>query len=536
MTTKTIEFAFPEFRNTEVLNDNPGRSNNNDNAAKPPTIKTLNFDGLTIELVSAKKPAAANEAPKPKPPPVVISFDTFSTEKPAKPAEVVLKQVENQPTPGGLPSTSSHKNPPAVSPKPKQIIELNMNQLAGSLDTMKFSKKKASQGKKLPANEPQAEPPPFTEEDWKVFKQFVEVPEPEPCYDKLVEMGKMQSLVANQDEFVCSICESFVIASEGVVLKNCLHNFCRLCLIDTIKTRHNDMGEVKCPFPYTNCEFLLDDEEVQTLLGDDFKPFIENVMEQLNQKLQPEDPMVKLLANENLDVIENFEAFECQICYVEIEIGDGVIIRNCLHKFCKECLVESVKHSEEFEVGCPEPDCKFKLQEREVRKLAPPELFDKHLEKSLKLYQSASETAVHCKTPDCPGWIEADKNVRGFTCPSCDKVNCIGCKAIHQGKNCQEYQDEVNPDGKHKRENEESEKAIKDMILNNQAMYCPRCGIPVEKVDGCDYITCGTCRLAICWVTKKPRQPLTKQDGSVIDGCHCMENGRRCHVNCGNCH
>ena len=38
---------------------------------------------------------------------------------------------------------------------------------------------------------------------------------------------------------------------------------------------------------------------------------------------------------ENLDLIPNAETFECTICYLETEPGDGVVLRECLHTFCK---------------------------------------------------------------------------------------------------------------------------------------------------------------------------------------------------------
>ena len=38
---------------------------------------------------------------------------------------------------------------------------------------------------------------------------------------------------------------------------------------------------------------------------------------------------------ENLDIIPNAETFECTICYLDIEPGDGVMLRECLHTFCK---------------------------------------------------------------------------------------------------------------------------------------------------------------------------------------------------------
>lgn len=504
-------------------------------------------------MVSSKKTPPI-KVQKPKAPPLVIEFSMEIGK---------AKQPENL-------------------PKPKtQQLELDMDQLSGSLNTMQFTsvnrnklpspvKQNPKERVKSPVAppvaavdlngaaglwakdevqvecfkepEPKVEPPPMTEEDWEIFKPFMNLPQPPPpCYNKLLEM-KTQLLVTNQEEFVCPICESFIVKAEGVVLKSCLHNFCRLCLIDVINTSHDMMGQVRCPFPIVNCEFPLEDVEVKALLGDDFDEFALKVMQTLQEQMRQEeaskfDTLPRLLNADNVDVIENYEVFECEICYTEAEIGDGAILKNCLHKFCKLCLIESIKHSDEFAVKCPESSCEFTLQEREIRGLVPIEIFDKHLEKSLKLYQGVSETAVHCKTPDCRGWIEADKNVRGFTCEVCEKVNCIGCKAIHQGKNCQEYQDVVNPDGRHKRENEESENTIKNMITGGEAMYCPRCGIPVMKQDGCDFITCTTCKLGICWVTKKPRQPIRKEDGTIIDGCHCKEkNGKPCHPNCRHCH
>ena len=43
-------------------------------------------------------------------------------------------------------------------------------------------------------------------------------------------------------------------------------------------------------------------------------------------------------AHRNLDFkdyIENTENFQCLICYEDVEIGEGVMLRECLHNFCK---------------------------------------------------------------------------------------------------------------------------------------------------------------------------------------------------------
>lgn len=52
-------------------------------------------------------------------------------------------------------------------------------------------------------------------------------------------------------------------------------------------------------------------------------------------------------------VIFNFEAFNCSICFSEIGIGVGVTLRDCLHNFCRECLMNTIHHSDDAMVKCP---------------------------------------------------------------------------------------------------------------------------------------------------------------------------------------
>lgn len=403
----------------------------------------------------------------------------------------------------------------------------------------------------LPRNEVQTkdekvivEVPQVTEEDWEIFKQFLDPLPKRPPVNEFTD--KNNNLVKNREDFVCSICERFITRRQGVQLKACLHNFCRECLIDEIVHNHDAMGQVKCPFVVEKCAAFIGDEEVKVLLGDSYNQFALKIMQTLHNAIdtkQQKDEAAAILKKDDLDFIENAEEFECIICYTEVKVGDGVTLKNCLHQFCKECIVETVKQCETVEAKCPfmggdGKSCESTMQQREIRGLVPEKLFNKYLENSLKLFQATTENVYHCKTPDCEAFIVVDKNVRGFMCWLCKKVNCLSCKVIHHGKNCQEYQEEVNPNAKHVRENAESENAIKDMVKNGEAMFCPRCGIPVMKLIGCDYITCLTCKLGICWVTRKPRKPLTKEDGTVIDGCHCRENGdyQRCHPQCNFCH
>jgi hypothetical protein len=62
-------------------------------------------------------------------------------------------------------------------------------------------------------------------------------------------------------------------------------------------------------------------------------------------------------------------------------------------------------------------------------------------------------------------------------CPHCDHELCLSCKRPWHLGSCNSAR---------KKEDEESEKAIKNM----GAKQCPKCGVNIEKQGGCDHMTC----------------------------------------------
>lgn len=75
---------------------------------------------------------------------------------------------------------------------------------------------------------------------------------------------------------------------------------------------------------------------------------------------------------EQLNLITNPFTFQCTICFDEdVPVGNGVILHECLHMFCKECLSHLVEFCEEATVKCPYRDddysCVCGLQPREIK-------------------------------------------------------------------------------------------------------------------------------------------------------------------------
>ncbi|XP_057334132.1 uncharacterized protein MAL13P1.304-like isoform X3 [Microplitis mediator] len=142
----------------------------------------------------------------------------------------------------------------------------------------------------------------------------------------------------------------------------------------------------------------------------------------------------QLMMLENCEIVLNVEPIECPICFVVYDPLEGVVLRDCLHSFCRGCIENTIKYCNEAEVKCPYRDseytCESTLQEREIKALVNPQIYEQHLAKSVaQAENNAGHNAFHCKTPDCPGWCIYDDNVNNFLCPVCNKNNCLTCRS-----------------------------------------------------------------------------------------------------------
>ncbi|XP_009469628.1 PREDICTED: sharpin [Nipponia nippon] len=241
----------------------------------------------------------------------------------------------------------------------------------------------------------------------------------------------------------------------------------------------------------------------------------------------------QLLQLEEEVLVPNREVLECRICYQQVAPGEGVLLRECLHNFCRECLRQVINYSEEPEVACPFRDapyaCGSHLQEREIRALVSPEEYRRFLERSLVLAERRSQNSFHCKTTDCRGWCIYEDSVNEFRCPICQALNCLLCKvspctapALGTAPRC-------------RRGGRSGGSGAATLVQIGEAMHCPTCLIIVQKKDGCDWIRCTVCQTEICWVTKGPRWG-PGGPGDTSGGCRCNVNGQRCHPRCQNCH
>lgn len=137
---------------------------------------------------------------------------------------------------------------------------------------------------------------------------------------------------------------------------------------------------------------------------------------------------------DDINAVENRENFECPICLTEFnEPGDGIILRNCFHTFCKECLINTVENSENIEIRCPFVDedlrgCTEVIEQREIKDVLPIMSFIKYLERDLTQSELRIKNTFHCLTPNCHGFFIVETGDKHFNCSICGQDNCIECK------------------------------------------------------------------------------------------------------------
>ncbi|RVE73071.1 hypothetical protein OJAV_G00045650 [Oryzias javanicus] len=276
--------------------------------------------------------------------------------------------------------------------------------------------------------------------------------------------------------------------------------------------------------------YLPDQEEIERLHMEELS-ILQYEEAQQEERVQN---YLNLLATDEQNLIINVTEADCPICFSPLQPGEGVVLRECLHTFCRECLIGTIRNSNDAEVSCPD-DCESKLLDREIKELLTDEEHQRFLELRLSIAESRSEHSFHCQTPNCKGWCIYEDEVNEFHCDLCSEINCLLCRAIHKGMNCKDYQDDLRVRAQNDEAAQQTKQMLESMLQNGEAMNCPRCAIIVQKKDGCDWICCLMCKTEICWVTKQARWG-PNGHGDTSGGCRCRVNNQPCHPNCQNCH
>lgn len=188
---------------------------------------------------------------------------------------------------------------------------------------------------------------------------------------------------------------------------------------------------------------------------------------------------------------------ECCACFTAIESpSDAFRLEYCGHTYCLDCIQMQVAPlTITFPVNCAADGCSkpfvwkdfenlFRRTNVKLRQIT---------ESSLKCYIGANKKLVHnCPTPDCSMVYKVTQDGKPFFCYHCGITICTKChEQYHDGLTCEMYQSY-----------KEADQELKGWLQrdSHNRKLCPSCTTPIEKIGGCNYMVCTSCKSHVCWV------------------------------------
>lgn len=242
------------------------------------------------------------------------------------------------------------------------------------------------------------------------------------------------------------------------------------------------------------------------------------------QDIAPKSNLLKILRDYDEEMrrkVFGLKNFECKVCFMD-KLGSNCLeFWPCRHVYCKECM------SSYFEVQinegnikflrCPEDKCESEANPKQVQELVPDALYQRWEEMLLNSTLSSLGDIQTCPRIHCQYPVTIED--RQGHCPSCKFVFCGLCRfGWHGVEPCRVRKGELREimeaylngsyeirRGLEERYGKKYINNIKDEYLSmsyleENSKSCPKCGAKIEKIDGCNKMTCQYCSIYFCWL------------------------------------
>ncbi|KAK7691365.1 hypothetical protein QCA50_004763 [Cerrena zonata] len=191
----------------------------------------------------------------------------------------------------------------------------------------------------------------------------------------------------------------------------------------------------------------------------------------------------------------------CPICYVGVSSPEQL---GCGHTYCSSCLrhyLTSATDSALFPLTCmgDEDRCKIPIPIPTIQRFLTAQKMDQLLQSAFTTYiDKHLQEFKYCGTPDC-GQVYRTAQDGGsrstLQCPSCFASVCNACgEEGHEGMTCEDYKLQSDPT--------EQERMTEAFAKVHNIKKCPSCQVWMEKIAGCNHMTC-RCGAHVCWVCMK---------------------------------
>ncbi|KAK2815148.1 hypothetical protein Q7C36_023414 [Tachysurus vachellii] len=192
----------------------------------------------------------------------------------------------------------------------------------------------------------------------------------------------------------------------------------------------------------------------------------------------------------------------CKLCLSDCPASETSTLRSCDCVFCTQCLRQyvqlAIRDGAGSPITCPDVACKRPgaLLDSEIASFASGD--------EVKFYQRLKfERGVQldpckawCPVLECQAVCSVSPSAEGnpvpILCPTCHGVFCYACKELwEEGHSCQQHQPlVVLPANDSAQASVDSDPVIKQ---------CPKCGVYIERNQGCAQMLCKSCKHTFCW-------------------------------------
>jgi len=235
---------------------------------------------------------------------------------------------------------------------------------------------------------------------------------------------------------------------------------------------------------YIPAELLADDDNQNINLRNNF-------IEEDNDSFNFSAGSIKSGNGKIEDEKKNLISNECNVCFDEVEEGEkNFNALPCGHICCTQCWTNYLKtlitEAKVEHIKCVDHQCKEIISEEFILNHIKDDnkLVDKYNKFKKRALIIGDKNKKQCPKPDCDSFLEKSTLSKYVKCEHGHKY-CFEClKPPHGTTDCDALM----------------EKELLKWTKNKRVKRCPRCRIYTEKNEGCNHMTCVSCKYQWCWL------------------------------------
>jgi hypothetical protein len=184
---------------------------------------------------------------------------------------------------------------------------------------------------------------------------------------------------------------------------------------------------------------------------------------------------------------------DCSICLDKLVSNKIIYMVGCSHYFCRKCvkLYLTIQMEEEkIDISCPNKDCANIINQSVISQIISLNIIEKYQNKLLDLFVIQSKDMTYCPKPTCSQICIKNECSNKVNCLHCFNQFCFICLQTYKSNHTCDPTILLKNIPK---------SIIQSFDKDADIKICPSCKYIIQKIDGCNAVTCKSCKTKFCW-------------------------------------